>query len=154
MNTACIVHYYLWLVRGNTVIHSTGKSQSCRHPGLNSERYRVVWLLPSKALEAHVYGLCNWYFVKRCIKTKPMTKAFAEGTPECSGPPISDEGTRLVAKLFAGTDLLLIPVFALILFYHKWESFFIAVLKIAVCDVPPMYPFLTLKVLILTWTHI
>lgn len=48
-----------------------------------------------------------------------MTKAFAEGTPECSGPPISDEGTRLVAKLFAGTDLLLIPVFALILFYPK-----------------------------------
>lgn len=51
-----------------------------------------------------------------------MTKAFADATPDYSGLPISADVICLLIKLIAETDLLLLPVFDLILFYCKKPS--------------------------------
>jgi len=38
----------------NVIIHSTEETQSRRYPGLDPERWRVLWLSPSKALK-HIF---------------------------------------------------------------------------------------------------
>lgn len=63
---------------------------------------------------------------------KAHIEVFAEETPECSGPPMSDKAIHLLAKLYYSIKPASTTTTS-ILSYHNWHSFSTVVLEHDIC---------------------